>query len=112
MSRNWKLFLTDMIEAAEKIQRYTVKLDITAFKKNDLIYDAVIRNLEIIGEAAKAIPDDIKCIYEEIDWHKISSLRNILAHVYFALDDETLWQIVHEKVPALLSVLHKIEKES
>lgn len=111
MSRNWKLFLADMIEAAEKIQRHTVGLELPAFKKNDLIYDAVIRNLEIIGEATKAIPDEIKCIYEEIDWHKISGLRNILAHVYFALDDETLWQIVHEKVPELLAVLRKIDKE-
>ena len=110
MSRSWKLFLADMIEAATRIKRYTAGMDIQAFRKNEMVYDAVMRNLEIIGEAVKALPEEIKERYPEIDWRKVAGLRAVLAHAYFALDDDTLWQIVHEKVPELLTVLRKIER--
>ena len=102
MSRNWRLFLQDIVEACEKILRYTSGLDFEAFTKSDVVYDAVLRNLEIIGESAKKIPIEIRQQFPNIEWRAIAGLRDVLAHAYFAVDDATLWDIVQNKVPKLL----------
>jgi len=73
-----------------------------------MVYDAVVRNLEIIGEAAKKIPPNVRNRYLQLDWRRIAGLRDVLAHAYFGLDDQTLWNIVQEKVPQLILVLGKM----
>ncbi|MCD6135421.1 DUF86 domain-containing protein [Candidatus Bipolaricaulota bacterium] len=108
MSRSWPLFLQDIIKRAKKVRQYTEGLDLKSFVDNDIVYDAVLRNLEIIGEAAKKIPPEIRDRYPQVDWRGISGLRNVLAHAYFGLDDETLWDIVQNKVPQLISTLDAI----
>ena len=108
MSRSWRLFVQDMIEACEKICSYTEDLDFNEFIAHRMAYDAVLRNLEIIGEGAKKIPDEVRIRYPEVKWRSIAGLRDILAHAYFALDDPTLWDIVHSKVPTLLKQLREI----
>ena len=75
---------------------------------NELIFDAVVRNLEIIGEAAKGIPVDIRDRSTAIDWRRIAGLRDVLAHAYFALDDETVWDIIENKVPDLLIEVRRL----
>lgn len=112
MSRNWKLFLRDTIESASKIIRYTQNRDFDGFVSDEVIYDAVLRNLEIIGEAAKKIPRDVRQQHPDIDWRGIAGLRDILAHAYFGLDDETLWDIIVNKVPRLLEVASQIDKDN
>ncbi len=68
----------------------------------------MIRNLEIIGEAVKNLPDDIKKDYPEVEWRKIAGLRDILIHAYFGVDLEVIWDIVKNKVPELKEMVRKI----
>ena len=109
MSRNWELFLNDIEISATKIMRYTHNMNLQTFINNELVYDAVLRNLEIIGEATKQIPPEIRQRFPSINWRGITGLRDILAHAYFALDDETLWDIVKNKVPILLNAIQNYQ---
>lgn len=109
MSRSWELFLRDMLEAAQKVIRYTAGHPMEAFVADEMAYDATLRNLEILGEAAKNIPEGIRQLHPEVDWRGVAGLRDILAHAYFALDNETLWKIVRTDIPRLLDLLREIE---
>ncbi len=111
MSRSWQLFLRDMVEAAQKVSRYTSGRDLASFTGDEMAYDATVRNLEILGEAAKNIPEEIRQRYPEIDWRGIAGLRDVVAHAYFSLDDATLWKIVRTDMPRLLTSLNEIPLE-
>ena len=89
------------MEAIDKIERYTDRLDFDAFQENELVIDGVVRNLEIIGEAVKKIPTEIRIKHPGIEWNKIAGVRDILIHAYFSVDIEILWDIVINKLPAL-----------
>jgi uncharacterized protein with HEPN domain len=108
VSRSWKLFLEDLEEAALKIQRRTLGVSFEEFVANDLLYDAVVRNLEVIGEAAKGIPAEVRSRAPSVDWRRIAGLRDVLAHAYFAIDNETLWDIVQNKIPELLAQVARL----
>jgi len=108
MPREYKAYLRDILEAIDKIERYTKNISFEDFSDNELIQDGVIRNLEIIGEAVKNLPDDIKKDYPEVDWRKIAGLRDILIHAYFGVDLEVIWDIVKNKVPELKEMVKKI----
>ena len=82
MSREWKFYLEDMIESCRKIIRFTEGLTQDAFVRDEKCYDAVIRNLEIIGEAAKHIPPEIQKEIPHIDWKKAAGMRDMLAHAW------------------------------
>ena len=99
--RDYKLYLDDILQAIQKIEKYTKGLSADKLKKEDLVVDGIVRNLEIIGEAAKNMPQDIKKDHPDIEWKKIAGLRDILAHEYFAIDLEILWDIVKNKLPEL-----------
>ncbi|WP_330938410.1 DUF86 domain-containing protein [Thermus parvatiensis] len=100
-----------MLEVCEKVMRYTEGLDFDTFVRNELVYDAVLRNLEVLGEAAKKVPDPVRARYPSVEWRAIAGLRDVLAHAYFALDEATLWDIVAQKVPALAEALRQILEE-
>lgn len=97
--RDYKLYLDDILQAIKKIEKYTKGLSLAELKKHDLVIDGVVRNLEIIGEAVKNIPSHIKDKYPDVEWKKISGLRDILAHEYFGIDLEILWDIIKNKLP-------------
>lgn len=108
MSRSWTLFLQDIEEAAFKVEQRTRGIDFEQFVANDVLYDAVVRNLQVIGEAVKGLPAEIRSRASGIDWRGIAGLRDILAHSYFAIDDATLWDIIQTKVPQLLVEIRRI----
>ena len=109
MLRDYLLFIKDMQESSEKIMRYTAGLDFKEFYADEMRYDAVIRNLEIVGEAAKNIPDEVRSSFPKVQRRKISSLRDILIHAYFGVDNTILWDIVTVKIPDLLLSLKSEE---
>jgi uncharacterized protein with HEPN domain len=75
-----------MLEAIEKIERFTAKLKFEEFEHDDMVVDAVVRNLEIIGESAKFIPPDLRDKYPSIEWSRVVGFRNIVIHAYFDVD--------------------------
>jgi len=97
-----------MRQAARKVVRYVGGREQRAFLADEMAFDATLRNLEILGEAARGIPDDVRARHPDVDWRAIAGLRDVLAHAYFALDDATLWDIVQNKVPRLLDHLDLI----
>lgn len=90
MSRSWELFLRDMLEAARRVTGYTAGRERDGFIADEMAYDATVRNLEVLGEAAKKIPEAVCQRYPEVDWRGIAGLRDVVAHAYFALDNATL----------------------
>ncbi|MCS7164082.1 MAG: DUF86 domain-containing protein [Thermodesulfovibrio sp.] len=105
--RNWKLFINDIFESIQKIEKYTDNLSYDEFIIDEKTKDAVVRNLEIIGEAARQIPDNIKTAISEIEWSKIIGLRNRIIHGYFAIEYEIIWQIVKKELPLLKAEIQK-----
>ena len=101
MPRDFRLYLEDVIEAIAKIQRYTARLSFHEFAEDEKAVDAVVRNLEVIGEAVKKIREDMRQKHADIDWRKIAGLRDILIHEYFGIDVEIIWDIVQNKLPSL-----------
>jgi len=108
VSRDWRLYADDIMAACSKIVRYTSGLSKEQFLSDDKTYDAVLHNLEVIGEAAKNLPDDAKDRKREMDWRKIVGLRSVIAHGYFGLDPDILWDIVSHKVPQLREAIHQL----
>jgi uncharacterized protein with HEPN domain len=78
------------------------------FIRDERTYDAVVRNLQIIGEVVKNVPIEFRDKYEQIQWRKMAGLRDILAHAYFSLEDEIIWDVVENKVPILIEQMREI----
>ena len=105
LRREWRFYLDDMITFAEKVLVYTDGLDLPAFESSGLNYDATLRNLELIGEAASHIPASVRDASPQIPWRQIIATRNRLIHGYLGIDGDTLWSIIQSDVPALLPAL-------
>lgn len=108
--REWRFYLDDMIEFAQKVLTYTQGLDQAGFVSDSLIYDATLRNLELIGEAATRIPDDVRAAHSEIPWRMIVATRNRLIHGYLGIDNDILWSIIRDDIPELLPLLHQLKE--
>lgn len=101
MYRDFRLYLDDILEAIHQIRTYVEDLDEESFTKDRKTQDAVIRNLEIIGEAAGNLPEHFQKTAPEIDWRKIKGLRNILIHQYFGINLPIIWDVVQNKLGPL-----------
>lgn len=109
MSREWRFYVSDMIDFAEKVLAYTHEMEQSRFEQSGLNYDATLRNLELIGEAATHIPDHVRQFASHIDWRRIVATRNRLIHGYLGVDNDTLWSIIQTDIPALLHNLHALK---
>lgn len=99
--RNWRLFINNILECIEKIEKYISNLSHDDFVKDNKTKDAVVRNLEIIGEAANQIPLNIRKRYKDIPWVQIIGLRHRLIHGYFVVDYDIVWNIIKKELPDL-----------
>jgi len=111
MKRVYEDYLRDMLENAEKARSFVKGLDYEGFHKDDKAMYAVIRAFEIIGEAARQIPEDVRNDYPEIQWREIMGMRNKLTHEYFGVNAEVVWRTVQEDLPAIIPALRKMLKK-
>lgn len=95
------VLLEDIMLAIQKISRYTSQMDHEAFLADELVIDGVARNLEIIGEATRQLPEEFKQDNTQIHWSQIAGLRNQIVHDYFGLDLEIIWEIIVHDLPEL-----------
>ena len=108
LKRDYKLSITDIRHRANRILDYTMDKSFDEFIENQMLLDAVVRNLEIIGEATKNLPDDIRQKYPPVEWRKIAGLRDIVIHGYFGIDYEILWDIIQNKIPDLVVKIQEV----
>jgi uncharacterized protein with HEPN domain len=106
--RDVRLFFHDIFECIEKIESYIAGYDFNAFRASDKTIDAIIRNLEIIGEAATHIPEEIQVRHQSIPWKKMRAFRNIVAHEYFGVELRIIWRTAKSSLPGLKKKLRKI----
>ena len=108
MSRDPLLFLEDIEKSCEKVVRYTEGRSKDQVFDDGIRADAVLLNLHIIGEAVKKLPGDLRERHPDVAWREIAGLRDVIAHAYFALDADILWDAVERDVPALLDAVREI----
>jgi len=102
------LLLSDILESIDRIPLYIEGLSFDAFSNDRKTIDAVVRNLEIIGEAANRLPEQFREKHPQVPWHKVVGLRNRIIHDYFGIDINIIWQIIHSDLPALRHTLSGI----
>jgi uncharacterized protein with HEPN domain len=99
--RSSSMYLADMLEAVDRVCDYTSKLTYSSFSENEMVVDAVLRNLEVLGEAARHVPQEIRNKHAGIPWTSLVGLRNIVIHHYHGVDLENIWQIARKDLPPL-----------
>ena len=102
------LYITDIQDSIQKIEEYTKNLTFDDFLKDRKTIDADVRNLSVIGEAVKNIPEDTKLEYPDIPWNEIIGMRNKFIHEYFGIDEEILWKTIKEELPIFKDQIKKI----
>ncbi len=108
MKKDPRIFLDHILQCIGLIEKYTEGMSKSDFLKDTELQDAVIRRIEIIGEAAKNLPDDVKKKHTDIEWKKIAGMRDVLIHEYFGIDLELTWEVVKRDIPVLKQKLMKM----
>ena len=108
MKRTYRLYLNDILEAIERIEKYVKGRTFEEFSKNTLVIDAVVRNFEIIGEATKQIPAEVKTEHPLIKWKEMAGMRDKLAHEYFGVNIEILWKTAKNRLPVLKPLIKEL----
>lgn len=111
MSRDLRLYLEDIRDSCVKVIRYCEGLSFEQFLADDKTFDAVMRNLEITGEAVRHLPPEFRDDHHEIQWRAIAGFRDVAIHAYPTVDEEIVWDIVQHKVPELLGKIETILAE-
>ena len=101
MPRGSELYLGDILDSIRKIERYTAGMRFEDFAADELVQDGVCRNLAILGEAVKKLPEEERALAPSIEWRKIAGLRDVLVHEYAHVDLEIVWDVVRNKLPTL-----------
>ena len=110
IARAWHFYLDDIIGFAGNVRTYTANLSQAEFEHSQLHYDATVRNLELIGEAATHIPLQLREAAPAIPWRLMIATRNRLIHGYLGIDNDTLWSIVQENIPSLMDELGRLKE--
>lgn len=104
----WKLRILHMRDAIQNIQRFTADFDFNRFSSDPLVFNATCRCFQILGEAAKKVPDDVRSQYPDIPWKEISRFRDIVVHDYDGFNMMTMWEIIEDDLSNILEKLHNI----
>jgi uncharacterized protein with HEPN domain len=111
-ARAWGSRLRDIIDAIQKVERYTRGMSPEAFAADDRTIDAVVRNLTVLGEASRHVPSAVEARHPEVPWAKMRGIRNVVVHEYFGVDAEILWRTARDDLPPLLPLLERVAGES
>jgi uncharacterized protein with HEPN domain len=106
--RKWELRIEDILASIKRIMAYTQQLDFDQFRSDTKTVDAVVRNFEIIGEAAAHVPEEIVADHPEIPWQDMRDMRNVLAHEYFGISEKIVWDTVQDDLPPLIPQLKRL----
>ncbi|HZV46626.1 MAG TPA: DUF86 domain-containing protein [Thermodesulfovibrionales bacterium] len=106
--RNISLYLQDILDAMHAIEKFVEGIDFEEFKADDKTASAVIRKFEIIGEAAKQVPEDIRKKYNQLPWKEMAGMRDRLIHFYFDVKHELVWQTIRDVIPTVKPLIQEI----
>ncbi len=106
--RDWRIRLEDILEAMDRVSRYTLGMSFEEFSRDARTVDAVVRNLEVIGEAARHIGPELEAQHPEVPWGRMRGMRNVLAHEYFGVDLAILWHTITQNLPPVVPLLKAI----
>jgi uncharacterized protein with HEPN domain len=107
MTKDPRVYMAHILECADRIERYLGQ-DRDAFLRNTMVQDAVIRNFEVVGEAAKRIPEQFRVAHAEIPWRLMAGFRDVLIHDYEGVDLERVWRIAQEDLPVVQTAIARI----
>jgi uncharacterized protein with HEPN domain len=111
VTRDPRLYVQDIAQSVEDIESYTVGLTEAEFYASRLIQDAVVRRLEIIGEASRQMPAEIRLRYPNVPWRRLAGLRNRITHEYFGIQLERIWQFIKRDLPVLKETIHRVQRD-
>jgi uncharacterized protein with HEPN domain len=109
--RDYRDYLQDILDAVNDIESFVGSMSYEDFKKDRKTLNAVVRSIEIIGEASKKLPSALREKYKELPWKEITGMRDKLIHAYFGVDTETLWKTVKDDIPPLRQIIQKMLKD-
>ena len=110
-SRDLRDHLQDILDAVNDIERFVADMSYEQFIKDKKTLNAVVRSIEVIGEASKRLPESLKAKNSELPWREITGMRDKLIHAYFGMDTETIWKTVKENIPQLKQTIEKMVKD-
>jgi len=110
--REWKLRVRDMLDAIETIGEYASEHDLASFREDRKTIDAVVYRFVVLGEAASALPDDVRGRQADVPWDEIRGLRNVVVHEYTGVRIDTVWQTICEDLPPLVPLLEAMLEEA
>ena len=111
-ARPWESRLRDIIDAIQKVERYTRGMSPETFAADERTIDAVVRNLIVLGEASRRVPTAVEAQHPEVPREKMRGIRNVVVHEYFGVDAEILWRTARDDLPSLLPLLERMAHES